>query len=292
MDSAATQASSIKSSKKKCLKAISNDVRQHWDDHLSWEVQGKFSDIIGLEKEEGSWRRIINLGLPSGQLAFILKAGSDSLLHPMHLRRWKIQCNSKCLPCKSPRPTTAYILNACPSALEQGHYTWRHDSVLKSILLGLCPLLAPGCSLFADLDHWRAEDNPPATIPPILSSSLCPDMVRKKRKSIYWNSQSPLTPPLVSAKLVQGNKTNQTTYFWFLIWRAWAGQLTVEIGSLGHLPQLSCMAVCGFLSSANVGAVLHILLEAARISIACSHQIFLAHKQLNWSGTRPLLTPL
>ena len=239
------------------------------------------------------------MGLPSGQLSFILKAGSDTLPHPMNLRRWKIQCDSKCLLCKSPRPTTAHILNSCPSALEQGRYTWRHDSVLKSILLGLHPLLAPGCSLFANLDHWRAEDNPPATIPPhTLSSSLRPDMVTvwTEEKKIHLLELTVPTNSPTGISQARSRKQNKPDYL-FLVsdlgGMGWSTQYdTVEIGSIGHLPQLSCKAVCGFLSSVNVGAILHIRLEAARISIACSHQIFLAHKQLNRSGTRPLFTPL
>lgn len=173
MTSAAKEATSIKSLKKKCLYATSNDIRGHWDDHLSsLEVQG---DIVELEREEGSWRKIMSMGLPSGQLSFILRAGSDTLPHPLNLKRWKIQCDWKCQLCL---PITVHFLNGCPSALQQGRYAWRHDSVLLTILLGLKPFLPPNCKVFADLDLWRAEDNPLATIPPhILSTPLRPDMV-------------------------------------------------------------------------------------------------------------------
>lgn len=117
----------------------------------------------------------MSMGLPSGQLSFILRAGSDTLPHPLNLKRWKIQCDWKCQLCL---PITVHFLNGCPSALQQGRYAWRHDSVLLTILLGLKPFLPPNCKVFADLDLWRAEDNPLATIPPhILSTPLRPDMV-------------------------------------------------------------------------------------------------------------------
>ena len=70
MDSAAHQDSSIKATKKKCLTGISNDIRKHWVAHLSTlDVQGMFSNIASLEKERGTWRKIIHIGLPSGQFS-------------------------------------------------------------------------------------------------------------------------------------------------------------------------------------------------------------------------------
>ena len=53
----------------------------------------------------------------------------------LNLRRWKIQCGAKCSLCGNSRPTVAHVLNGCPMALEQGHYTWHHDCVLPTINL-------------------------------------------------------------------------------------------------------------------------------------------------------------
>jgi len=53
---------------------------QQWDEHLGMlQVQRKFSDIVALERESRSWKKIMNNGLTSGQLSFLLKAGSDTL---------------------------------------------------------------------------------------------------------------------------------------------------------------------------------------------------------------------
>ena len=145
-----------------------NYVKQQWDKHLSsLEVQGKFSEIASLESVNKTWKKIMLHGLPYGQLSFILKAGSDTLPHPLNLRRWKIQCDSKCPLCHSLRPTTAHILIGCPTSLDQGRYTWRHDSALKKFLQGITPLLRSDSKLYADIDQWRAED----TIPPNIVST-------------------------------------------------------------------------------------------------------------------------
>ena len=121
----------------------------------------------------------MNNGLTSGQLSFLLRAGSDTLPRPMSLRRMRIQHDSRCPLCKVPRP----IYHGPHShgrhvALNQGRYTWRHDSVLSSLSHSLSRLLPPTYKLFADLDGQRAEDNPPATIPStVLTTSLRPDLV-------------------------------------------------------------------------------------------------------------------
>ena len=61
-----------------------------------------------------------------------------------------------------------HILNGCPLILEQGCYSWRHDSVLIKIAKSLRHLLPPVYHLYSDLNGYRASDNPSATIPPEL----------------------------------------------------------------------------------------------------------------------------
>ena len=136
----------------------------------------RFLSIIELEAENHFWRKIMD-GLPSGQLSFLLRAGSDILLMPMNLQRYKIQVSSHCKLCQRPQTITRHILSACPEALEQGRYTWRHYSVLLSLVrsLGKATL---NIQIYADLDNMRAQEHPSATIPPSLSStSSRPDIV-------------------------------------------------------------------------------------------------------------------
>ena len=138
--------------------------------------QNKALSIIELEAENHFWRRIMD-GLPSGQLSFLLRAGSETLPTPMNLQRYKIQVSSHCKLCQRPQTTTGHILSACPEALEQGRYTWRHDSVLLSLVRSLGKV-NPNIQIYADIDNMRAQEHPPATIPPSLSStSSHPDIV-------------------------------------------------------------------------------------------------------------------
>ena len=97
------------------------------------QVQSKFKDIVELEPQSNSWNRIIS-GLPVGQLSFLLRAGADCLPTPLNLRRWKLRVDAACDLCGSPSPTVHHILSGCPTALDQGRLTWRHDSVLNILV--------------------------------------------------------------------------------------------------------------------------------------------------------------
>ena len=102
----------------------------------SLSVQCKFKDATSLETSMHLWNRLL-FGLHPGQFSFILRASSDTLPTPVNLQRWKIQTSSSCQLCDCHRPTSAHILIGCPTALQQGRYTYRHDQVLLSLLLSI-----------------------------------------------------------------------------------------------------------------------------------------------------------
>ena len=99
-----------------------------WDSRLeSLTVQNKLLDIVSLEQKCPLWRRLM-CGLPEKQLSFLLRAGCDTLPTPMNLARWNIIVSPVCSLCSSSQPTTKHILTGCTTTLDQGRYTWRHDS--------------------------------------------------------------------------------------------------------------------------------------------------------------------
>ena len=69
--------------------AINNCMKGKWYDHLfslSLSKQWKFEDINDLENESHSWKKIMQSGLPNGQISFLLKAGSDTLPQPTNFK--------------------------------------------------------------------------------------------------------------------------------------------------------------------------------------------------------------
>ena len=140
-------------------------------------VQNKFADVCLLEEDNRVWNRILQ-GLPSGQLSFMIRAASDTLPTPLNLIRWRYRTDPKCPLCRYRFPTTKHILNACPVALSQDRYTWRHDSILKKLLVFLRQHLKDKGKLFGDLKGFRVMENPPSTVPiDILPTSDRPDIV-------------------------------------------------------------------------------------------------------------------
>ena len=66
---------------------------------------------------------------------------------------------------------------------------------------------------------------------------------------------------------------------------------TIEIGSLGHYTNLTLKALCNFASkSLTKSECSKLLNNVAKISISCSHTIFLARESCEWDTSRRLFT--
>ena len=71
--------------------------------------------------------------------------------------------------------TLLHVLSNCQVALDQGRYTWRHNSVLANLIHLICPKLAEGMKLFSDLPGFLAPGG--GSIPPhILVTTQRPDI--------------------------------------------------------------------------------------------------------------------
>ena len=97
-----------------------------WNNELTIH---KFSAITKVESQIHVWKCTQN-GLPTGQLSFLQRAGSDSytsslvpgdkantLPTPLNLQHWKLKTDSKWPLCNNPWPTIQYMLNSCIVAL-------------------------------------------------------------------------------------------------------------------------------------------------------------------------------
>ena len=67
-------------------------------------------------------------------------------------------------------------MSSCQVALDQGRFTWRHNSVLANIIRLIRPVLADGFQLFSDLPGFLAPGG--GSIPPhVLVTNQRPDIV-------------------------------------------------------------------------------------------------------------------
>lgn len=142
-------------------------------------VQSKFGNSAELESSCRTWDRLL-AGFHPGQLSFLLPAASNTLPTAVNLRRWSIQCDAKCSLCDSTQPTTVPVLNDCPVALTQQHYTYRHNQVLSVLATMLTKVFTncPFVHMFTDLHNHQACEGPQTTIPTsILITPYRPDIV-------------------------------------------------------------------------------------------------------------------
>ena len=278
----------------KTSKAIlTNSETQKWDDHLSkLTVQNKFSDACKLEQDNKVWARI-QQGLPSGQLSFILRAASDTLPTPMNLTRWRYKSDPKCPLCGSLQATTLHILNACPSALSQGCYTWRHDSVLQHILIFLSSQLSGLGVLYGDIDGFRAIESPATTVPlDILVTSARPDIVFVHNDNTI--SIIELTIPFNTQESFNRAHILKTKKYEVLVSNLEhsgysTSFLALEIGALGHYSTKTISLFCRLFPMITKSAIKSSLDQTAKLAIAASYKLFLSRRESSWCSSLPLL---
>ena len=126
------------------------------------------------EKSDYLWKSYIQ-NVPKGIMKFVLNSFSDTLPTKNNLSRWGKRSNSKCSLCGN-NETLMHVLNNCKIMLDQGRYTWRHNSVLRTIKDSLKNITDHSWKIYCDLAD--ATKTAGTTIPPeILPTQQRPDLV-------------------------------------------------------------------------------------------------------------------
>lgn len=137
------------------------------------------------------------------QLSFLLRSVYDLLPTPTNLERWKLSEDPSCPLCKQ-RGTLQHVLTACPTALSQGRYRWRHDQVLRVLAdtlekerkqerqmmtkgPGFINFVKPGqkakgvqkTCLLQEAKHWemKVDLQQKLVFPDVIQTTLRPDIV-------------------------------------------------------------------------------------------------------------------
>ena len=153
---------------------LKDRVSDFWKEKIGqYVMQG---DYLALAMEEDgclTWRSFM-WDIPQGVLKFAINAGINTLPTFDNLKRWGKRVSDRCPFCGNIQ-TLAHVLSNCSVALDQGRFTWRHNSVLSSIIELIRPLLHDGLSLYSDLPGFQAPHG--GTIPPhVLTTALKPDL--------------------------------------------------------------------------------------------------------------------
>ena len=108
----------------------------------SFEEHKRLSKAVGQSKQ-GAWTRWERVeqkkltwsdlwSMEQHGISFLLGSVYDFLPTPSNLTQWMLSNSSRCVMCEG-RGSLQHIISACPRALGQGMYTWRHDQVLLVI---------------------------------------------------------------------------------------------------------------------------------------------------------------
>ena len=124
-------------SRKQLKGKIQSGVQGRVDDFWRGKIGGYImqGDYMALIMEEGNcitWKSFM-WDIPQGVLKFAINAGINTLPTMDNLRRWGKRTNDRCPFCGNIQ-TLLHVLSNCNVALDQGRYTWRHDSILSSII--------------------------------------------------------------------------------------------------------------------------------------------------------------
>ena len=101
---------------------------------------------------------------------------TNTLVTRKNLFKWSIGQSSACSFCLQSE-TLQHVVSSCISYLDQGRYTWRHDSVLNVIASKLSAF--PSCSIYADLPAFLSHSL-------VTGDSLRPDLLLiTKNKTLH-----------------------------------------------------------------------------------------------------------
>ena len=95
------------------------------------------------------WQRTVQILLPN-IFCFCRRYLISSLPMNANLARWRKIASENCSLCGT-KQTQKHIVSICSNALNDGRFTWRHNSVLYTICQHLSSLMKNENKLYADL---------------------------------------------------------------------------------------------------------------------------------------------
>ncbi len=266
-----------------------NLTSSHNDKIQTLLTQGSFLKLLHLEKTDASWKSFI-YSLPKGVMSFVIRSHIDCLPSLAALKRMKKRTTTHCPHCKN-HETLHHILNCCSAFLHQGRYTWRHNSVLKHLVLALGSAYSSCNSppqIIADLPGHLSSDS---TIPShILPTSQRPDLVLLfPNKTIFVIE---LTVPFdTNIYAACSRKTDR--YASLITDLRLSSYVTrffsLEIGSRGFISDSNFNALKSILPTDSTIRPRQLRSDLSRISTLCSYAIFRSRTEPSWISP-PLLS--
>ena len=158
---------------KEVLKAVKSDNKERLSQNLP--CQGPTITFLlkhSLEKLNGIWSSTQS-NLPSNIFNFTIKFLNNSLPTRKNLLKWNLSQTSDCEFCLLPE-TLLHVIAGCKVYLDQGRYTWRHNSASNFLATSFQAI--NGSSLYADLPGFLSPSI-------ITGDQLRPDLLLKTKEN-------------------------------------------------------------------------------------------------------------
>ena len=156
---------------------IQRETDAYWKEKIgTLLMQGDFLGLLIEEDEHVTWKSFL-WGLPRGVAKFAINSSLNTLPTGDNLKRWGKRTSDACRICNGiGRQTLHHLLSSCNVSLEQGRFTFRHDSCLRTISDFLSGKLNGGFEIFSDLVGRGSGPN--RTIPfDLVPTAQRPDLV-------------------------------------------------------------------------------------------------------------------
>ena len=281
--------SSHKKKKVELIKSIKDEINETWINHLKdLVVQGNMLRVSILEKADYIWKSFI-FNMPKGVMKFMVNSFLDTLPTKNNLSRWGKKMTTNCNLC-SKKETLHHVLNHCQVMLEQGRYTWRHNSVLRIIHDTLREIADPSWVFYCDLTGTTKVAG--TTIPPdILATQQRPDLVlinRVSKKIIIIELTIPFEQNIRNAHDRKVNK--YSSLIMDLEEQSYDAKLfCIEIGSRGLISDDNKCNIETIFTSISVGNKPHknmckkFQANLSKRAILASYSIFYSKYDHDWS---------
>ena len=130
------------------MKAFRNENEQRLQNHLI--SQGSFFSSI-IKNSTSSFNSLwssVQSRLPKNIFNFTVRYINNSLPTQKNLVKWGLSSSADCSFCSSPE-SLLHVISCCKAYLDEGRFTWRHNSVLNFIASSL--VSAEQSKLYVDL---------------------------------------------------------------------------------------------------------------------------------------------
>ena len=287
MDAVVSAPLNRKQLKQEVQKRIQDLTDEYWLTKIrSLIMQGNFLSLLIEEDTNVTWKSYI-WNLPRGVAKFALNSSLETLPTADNLKRWGKRVSDLCVICNGQgKQTLNHVLSSCTVSLTQGRFTWRHDSVLKTLSTFLSGKLRDGFQLFVDI---TGQDAGGGRIFPqeIIVTNQRPDVVAvnaEKRNVIIFELTCPFDSNVDTAHEYKMNKY---------------AALVNDLNNSGFVVDLFCVEVTvrGQITKANRARIKSFVLKTtgqrrnvsvdlicrlSRASLLSSFSIFCARNEANW----------